>query len=359
MRQKFYIHIGMGKTGTSSIQTFFDVNRDAFKRRGVYYPITSRVNHAHLICNNDFERISLKKQIFNWKKLIREGKKSSCEKVVISCEMLAHLPEQSDIFQIAELFAGEDVTIVCYIRRIDTLLQSQYVQGLKRGAYLYTPDEYVSLLKGRRMLTLDWWAEAFGDENVILKPFEKSALKGDLVEDFLDCLGEKLHPEYERIKSSNISPKGETLAAMIEVTRMVKAGLLDPDEGKYLNRSLQEMSHLFSWSKKRIQLFSREQILSSYRAYEPKYKEFARRFLGRRDGVLFQEPLVLKDASSEEDLQLDREALLRLLLGAQLSHRKALRSMPRRLPRYYFEKVMEKCLSFVGGEFKARPLEKD
>ena len=38
MKKKLYLHIGMGKTGTTALQHFFWDNRDILAAKGICYP---------------------------------------------------------------------------------------------------------------------------------------------------------------------------------------------------------------------------------------------------------------------------------------------------------------------------------
>ena len=53
MKKTLYIHIGTGKTGTTAIQSFFDLNKIGLMKQGFKYIDSGRVgiNH-HLLCRN-------------------------------------------------------------------------------------------------------------------------------------------------------------------------------------------------------------------------------------------------------------------------------------------------------------------
>lgn len=47
MKKTIYLHIGIGKTGTSSIQKFLYLNRDKLLDDNTLYPLSGIQNYAH------------------------------------------------------------------------------------------------------------------------------------------------------------------------------------------------------------------------------------------------------------------------------------------------------------------------
>ncbi len=46
-KKTLYLHIGMGKTGTTALQVFFSGNRKAMEEQGVAYPSLGEIEGAH------------------------------------------------------------------------------------------------------------------------------------------------------------------------------------------------------------------------------------------------------------------------------------------------------------------------
>ncbi|WP_243547212.1 hypothetical protein [Pseudodesulfovibrio tunisiensis] len=94
MKKQVYIHIGMPKTGSTSIQHYIYLNREKMARRGVFYDVGERQkeSHAHLISesNNGFLEIAgLGCQEAAWKRLLKKANHSNCEKIVVSSELFS------------------------------------------------------------------------------------------------------------------------------------------------------------------------------------------------------------------------------------------------------------------------------
>lgn len=348
MSQHYYLHIGSGKSGTSTIQAFLNSNREALSRHGVYYPKTKRVLHASLICDNYLRPIGMRQQAREWGKLIKEAKKTQCGKVVVSCEMLALHAQEEDIRQIKNLLVGHKVTIIYYVRRHDSLLQSIYLQGLKMGRHLETPEDYLEGFQRNYLRIVNLWAGVFGDENVTIFPYEKSSLKPSLLHTFFDCINEPYLSEYTSVERCNESPCRDAVAAMIAVTYLAKRGGIDRESLKFVNRAFGKTQQLVSGEKRHFNIFGPEQKRMVVEQNLPQYEEIARRFLGREDGILFREPISSEESSMSDSLGLNRESVFSLFVATQVMQRRRLMSVPRWLIAYYTKKIIQKVFRCVG-----------
>jgi hypothetical protein len=124
MKRKIFLHIGFGKTGTTSIQKTLLENRYALLNKGVLYPSTGIVDGAHrgLFPLNHNE---LDVGIFS--ELISEIEKSESEKVVLSSENMSFLNE-SYVEKISGCFENFDVRVIFYVRNQVSLIESSFLQ---------------------------------------------------------------------------------------------------------------------------------------------------------------------------------------------------------------------------------------
>lgn len=354
MKQHYYIHIGSSKTGSSTIQQYLFENRKVLQKAGVYYPKTRRVNHASLVYDDDYNALNLKCQKAAWRKLVLESKLSRCPKVVVSCEMLSLPKGPEEIEQIGKILKGNDVSIIYYLRRHDTYVQSEYLQSLKSGCHLRTPEEYLKVWRKDYLDIIESWERVFGRENMIIFPFEKSTLTPSLMHTFFDCIGEELRPEYNGVASVNVMPENAAIDSMLHIVRMKDALSLSEQELKFINCSLRYAPPLSSDSAKKRVLFTREQRLELLDRYRPQYEEIARRYVGRDDGMLFRDPILLDDDVTEDDYELSVEMLFSILVSSQIAFRRRLMTMPRWLPRYYWGKIKEKIFRTIGIPMKSK-----
>lgn len=189
MDKQILLHIGSPKTGTTAIQGFLKGNPDVLADAGVNYVSAGRANIAH----NSVP------------KLFRSGEAQAvCDAIaheidtsdahihVISSELF-FLPNNMKL--VAKMFAAhlpkpllQATKVVCYLRRQDRYLEALYKQYVKNGKIPADPDGFyrAQFNKLSYSPTLAVFADKFGQENVIVRPFERSALRnGDAVEDFI------------------------------------------------------------------------------------------------------------------------------------------------------------------------------
>lgn len=207
------IHIGTGKTGTTSIQNVLARRRAVLQRAGILYPETlGRTNHeAAAVCAAEFEPgFTPRKapgvgdaaalEVFRLdlhRRLQEEIRQSGCSKLILSNEHLfekVRTPEQAArIRDLIGLPPGQ-VRIVLYIRPQPAMAAATYAELLRMGS---TPPSYDKFLKTRRTEALldyagglDAWAAVFGDAAITLRVFERARLTGgDVVADFAEIAG--------------------------------------------------------------------------------------------------------------------------------------------------------------------------
>ncbi|AOS97767.1 hypothetical protein AUP74_02364 [Microbulbifer aggregans] len=207
---KAIVHIGTEKTGTSTIQEFFNLNRARLMKIGVAYlkspgPINNR-KLATYCMRDDFIDDHIKQlglldheRRQEWKREFLaefqgeiQGLGSGAQSVVISSEHFhSRLRGRDEVQNLKEILEPyfDDIQIVVYLRRQDELAVSHYSTHLKTGKFR---DEVLDSRVSADNSYFDYyglakkWSEVFGFENVTLRPFVKERLeRGDVLEDFL------------------------------------------------------------------------------------------------------------------------------------------------------------------------------
>ncbi|WP_131814556.1 hypothetical protein [Cognatishimia maritima] len=94
---------------------------------------------------------------------------------------------------IADYFAAnfpsellKDTRVVVYLRRQDKYAEAMWKQRVKNGRFQGTPQEYVSEHKSLNFKSkLDRFSEVFGDNNIVVRPFERAQFPGgNVLRDF-------------------------------------------------------------------------------------------------------------------------------------------------------------------------------
>lgn len=212
------VHIGLPKTGTTSIQGWLQANADRLPERGAVY---DRINYpdlkrrrAHVelgICQmdragvlmphketrrfyglTDLEAQAEVARIYTevFAKAVKRRKDLTW---IFSSEDLGSLATRAELVTALDDWLGQffsDVRYVCYIRRQEDWLLSRYSQTLRQGA-THTLDEFLENAKQRNFHEMGkLWVDAVGSDRFMLRLLEPDALKdGDLIADFADAVG--------------------------------------------------------------------------------------------------------------------------------------------------------------------------
>jgi hypothetical protein len=230
MQRDLILHIGLSKTGSSSIQRVLAGQRDALRTQGVYIPTSPGwANHALLpasLVNNPkilwgfhpgtWEGMTPAARIDRfrdeWTAEIA-GLPDWATRCLITAEQIGGLLRgQDEVDRLAALLRPifSSVQVVVYIRRQDLHAASAYTQWLRGGVMVDPglpeggPDEHPEYDYGN---LLGRYANAFGESAVCPRIFDRASLhKGDVVEDFLHITSVDLQiPPETGKKNSNPS----------------------------------------------------------------------------------------------------------------------------------------------------------
>lgn len=296
IKEHLYLHIGTNKTGSTTIQYCLKENQTLLKSQGYYYPMEgayfyppeaspSLLAHALLgnrptyMANPNIDREACVSEI------IRDIKQSDCEKVIISSEHFHSAKTVDDVKEIASVFLGlfKKITVIVYLRRQDTRLESSWSQGVKTGIISKSFEDFLSKHSGWNYFEmLNLWAEVFGKNNLVVRPFEKEQFfKNDLLQDFLktiDCTA-----EISDSRLRNQSPPVEFL----EVLRIFWKTIPGHLERRPLLRVLRSLPIKIDTTN--YTLFTPESRKMFLDLNRESNRLVAQEYLGRSNGLLFHE----------------------------------------------------------------------
>ncbi len=239
-----FLHIGTMKTGSSSVQNFLKRNAQGLQARGIV-PLQSAVNPLRMnyisaalstYCvphnkKNFSEKLSRRLTDFSIRSIdehiaFRESLEiklrkeigsgdDAAKKFIMSTESLSHRTDK-EVAQIFNLLSSifNEIKIVVYLRRQDSLLSSKYSTDLRQRGEVREINEYIkgmchlSLL--RYDVMLDRWASLFGEEAIVPRIWDRSELhRGDVVADFMLQIGVADLSSYEISTPSNVGLSAE------------------------------------------------------------------------------------------------------------------------------------------------------
>ena len=206
-----YVHIGTGKTGTTSIQAFLRKNEEGLHKQGIQsfvYCITFETHRYDLTSLGGYGNLTADKRIQMINALKNKFQNYPYTKVIFSHEALQGLfTSKKHIItfkQSLQDLGFNDFKIIVYLREPLDLAISIYGEIAKAlfGRYANFNDENKCLEFGEHLCnhkqTLQWWSEVFGKENVIPRLFNKEDfIEGDLLKDFIFALGLEWDSEFK------------------------------------------------------------------------------------------------------------------------------------------------------------------
>lgn len=209
------LHIGMPKTGSSSLQWYFHHNRSLLAEQGVLYPDEQTASYAHhpvaWFCKPEGRPPSpdaakfyenRDKWVTAMSAFLENMRESPYDRLLLSSEVFYG----TEVKAIRELLAGFDVQVIVMVRRQDAYLESSYNQNSKILGRPFGEEQFMP----RRMKAMDYatklepWAKHFGHGNIRLIPFERRNFPRGIEHKFaVDILGLKWNSSF-RVDVQNV-----------------------------------------------------------------------------------------------------------------------------------------------------------
>lgn len=256
------LHIGVEKTGTTSIQSFLSTNHDQLVASHILYPRDLCLQNqlclpACAIGIPDHDEITRQvhrfiarfgySEISDYMRhtLTRQIEKFNPDVMILSNEHLhSRVRKISQMRALLEVLRelSTTVKVIVYIRRQDRLALSVHSSNFKYGRmYMSSPlppvvfdtryyYDYRKILSG--------WEEAAGSGNVIVRIFDRREFAaGDVVPDFFQALGLQVNvpPSDARL---NESITGDAQYFLVAVNRVLSSSGLDAAQVNDLRRRI-------------------------------------------------------------------------------------------------------------------------
>jgi len=196
------IHMGAAKTGSSTLQEFFHLNRARLRDAGVFYPRSPGAKQHGLLAESciDPAREPQRGEVERRHREFRESfaremarDAGGMDYLLVSSELLhARLWNAAEIERLKALLQPwcSSWRIVFYMRRQDRYATSLHSTYLRRGG---ESDAILDVLNPHHFDyggILAMWSGAFGGESMLPRVFERDALAGgDIVADFVEASG--------------------------------------------------------------------------------------------------------------------------------------------------------------------------
>lgn len=313
MLNRLILHIGMGKTGSSTIQEFLHRNHRQLRRDRILALGPDDVTPCPQRRVADTERLMT--AIGRVKARIG---KTGAETLLWSLEGFGtkqFLIDPARIEALRTEFPARAVRVVVYLRRQDLFAKSAYIQWNVLDKSYNGPvrsfDERFPCLYGEpdgtpiEQTNLNYyevvrpWADTFGREQLRVRPLETSQLAGgDLLTDFIAAAGLPERPYNVDIPPQNTMLHREFTDLMGMYSSLFEGPVSDTGLQFFL-RAVQE-DKLFSqptFTPFELPPSTRVRIIDACAGFNGRV---AREFLAREDGDLFRDPWPDPDAPYRE-----------------------------------------------------------
>ncbi len=210
---KALIHIGIEKTGTTTIQEFLHLNRDKLANQGVAYLQSPGLRNNRRLATYCMKNNKLDDQVKDmgilsdakrneWKAKFRQNfdqeitnLDEKISSVIISSEHFhSRLTTKEEVKNLLDFLSTycNDIKILVYLRRQDKVAVSHYSTMIKFGdtrsnVFPDVPpnDPYYNYYD-----LIERWTTVFGKQNIDIRIFDKHKfVDGDLLQDFISATG--------------------------------------------------------------------------------------------------------------------------------------------------------------------------
>ena len=292
MSKKLFIHIGTHRTGSTVIQSTLSAKSDELKSEGIV--LIEHVPSAEefkLLTSPNEEIIRTSREFFvNMMK-----RYPRCDKFLISWEgysgnLRNGYKNTSAVAEtLSEITKGLDASIIVYLRRQDSFIESAYT-FLIQGTEWMSFQDYINGLDPRSFdwyLLLNSFAKYFPMEKIIVRRYDKEALpnKNSLTDDFANVIGSTVLKDIdlEHIPLEKGGNRGYSRDAL-EIARLCNQ-YLDEEGTRFLRKILQRTNAKEPFED--YSFFTLEERRNFLSQYSDSNSKVARTYLSDPSGKLF------------------------------------------------------------------------
>ena len=341
---KCFLHIGTEKTGTTTLQTFFNLNRNTILEKGFYNPINrdsltnlklavaaynidrrdELTKYLGIVSNDDFVNFQ-QNTVDELKHKITKARKQhpNLELIFISEFFQSRLTDLEEIQRLRKIlfsFGINDISITVYLRDPAEIANSLFSTGIKCGKIFEIPpppeDIYFNNVCNHKN-TLINFANVFGESNLRPKIFEKSELvNASIIDDFLDTIAIPASCNY--IIPEN---KNKALSLMgINITRRINKNISSFTQDK----PIPQRSNIISYIEKHFtdsKYYMSKELFDNYDKVFKESNEWVRQKYFPHKKSLFTKKMIQPEYKSnitEQDINNISDSIIDILIDKEI-----------------------------------------
>lgn len=280
------VHIGLHKTGTTTIQKTLERNRETLREAGILYPKAASIRaggHLNLV----WELTSpwkFEPSLGGLDALVDEARSAQAEHVIISAESFSGFRRRDDVLEVPRRLAaalGTEAHIVATVRPQFLLLDSLYAQNASTGYADQPYEEWLLTQIAEENVDLEAllgrWFDAYPTVSVI--PVEPSSTD-PLVETFLRTCGVTSAVNLESAPRANTRTSIRAVEFGRVASRLLQRTALERGKRHEIIRELRMSVGTHFPEDPAFAGMTRETALFLHRVYGPRNKEFFARRVG-------------------------------------------------------------------------------
>ena len=301
-----WIHIGMAKTASTSLQAFCLENAKVLDRHGFCFPplafryrgIAKAHNGRFLLGmikdeNGKRDREQEEKNFQEGMRMVHELFRTN-ENVILSDESIwrGMDSEKKNLWELMVEEAGKgdfQIKVIVYLRRQDKFFPSNWNQIVKKDGVKETFEHYTGRVN-RLFLNyydkLERMASVIGKENITVRRFERDKFEGgSIYSDFFSVLGLELTDEYhisQEVRNNGLYGNTHEIKRVLNSLPEVKDRKLQ----RFIIERLWEFSDI-SQEEYPNEMFSPEEAREILETYGPGNRKVAEEYLHERGAELF------------------------------------------------------------------------
>ena len=318
-QKTIFLHIGVPKTGSSTIQKGLYHNQKRLRRNGFLYPRSGLIgtNHKNIffqLTSMEDHRAKYTPGAGNLEELAKEISETRFNKIMISAEHFA-LFNSSQIKTLQNALNPFLTKVIVYLRRQDQVIQSGWSQNAKRLVTKKSLDQNIDeeISTNKSVYHYDYllkkWAKAFGKENLILRIFEPDNLSGHIFHDFLKTCGIESPDKFPIPISTNVSPGYRTLGLIQEISNRIDFENIDPITRVQIGKEIERYCDQLGWDKdEKFNAIDEPTFNRIMTHFRPGNKKVAQEYLGKDE--LFSESFTKKEVTHFKLDQIEKNELL-------------------------------------------------
>lgn len=204
LHMQYIVHIGLPKTGSTSLQTALFENRETLLRRGVVYPETGLSRSPARKCKHGkllrvLKRIACREkngEITNWFERFH-AETAGAEICILSNEQFGNLDAFPNPEIITSLLPRERTRVVMYVREPVAYVSSLYQQQVRATRITMSLREFADSYRLPYFAVAERWSRVIGRENVVIRRYDHDCGNWDIVSDFANLNGLELDNAFQ------------------------------------------------------------------------------------------------------------------------------------------------------------------